>query len=623
MDNPFKKRATEYFEGPSSLISVLSPQPLKNFFGENPQPYFDRLVTIVGTPGSGKTSIARLLEFDTVVELLRSDRLKDYKELRKVLQDSCIVDDLYPKLVVCRIPTTSDLRNIWELPYSTPVQKKLLFSLIQVRAVLGWLRKFENVGIDLSEVKINTRSDFEIPSKIIHTDDTTKFRDYARNVEEKIFKIITALVPPNEAELVGFNTTYEAFLYIDSISIPPILNATLGETTLRPLFILDDAHELHPKQYIAVEEWLKSREIKVARWLMTRVDAITPETLRSALQENDISWHGSTKDRDWIIKMMQAHDRKKAFATIAKDIAKRYINQMPTLQGISLSECLDSPPPVLGKAQLKELIKSIEQAKSSSGFSDKHLEEIESWIPKAASYDEQLALFRIMIHRELKRTPQGSLFPIELEASEETYEPRKITSQLKLGANFHLYHDFDKPIFYSFDKLVDASGENIEQFIYLAGALVELIEAKVIRGKSAKIDAKTQDNTLTKAARNAIEAWNFPFSTEVRLLVNFIAMRCLAKTMEPNAPFDDGANAFGIPQSEMDKISKTHEQFTQVLHYALAYNAITFTENYSCKGKKWCLFELGSFPKIANGLTFGRGGFCEGTIDQLVKSTEK
>lgn len=171
--------------------------------------------------------------------------------------------------------------------------------------------------------------------------------------------------------------------------------------------------------------------------------------------------------------------------------------------------------------------------------------------------------------------------------------------------------------------MADASGENIEQFIHLAGVLVDQIETKVIRGKDPKLDARTQHTALVSTAKEAIDSWNFPYSTEVRRLIKFIAAKCYERTMAINAPLDDGANAFGIPQHEMDRFQKDGGRLVAVLHNALAYNAITLTEGYECKKKIWCLFQLGGLPILANGLTFSRGGFCEGSLGQLISSIEE
>jgi hypothetical protein len=630
MDNPFKKRATEYFEDPASLILVLSPEPLRRFFEGNASAYFDRLVTVVGTPGSGKTSIARLVEFDTVIALLRSLHSKDHKDLAQTLGECEMLADSRPKILACRLPTTSDVRNIWELPYSVKIRHGLLRSLIQARAVLGWLRKLEGVGVDLARIRIIAREQSEVQAGLIRTADPLAFRAHARAVEEKVFKIITALVPPSENELAtsGLETTYEAFQIIESFLVPEISGIQGGELTLRPLCIVDDAHELHPDQYSEVDLWLKNREIKVARWLMTRVDAVSPEALRKALQTPDSGQFGSTKDRDWILKLMQrgsASSEKRAYRATVKDIARRYIDQMPVLRrrGVQLDNCLAAAQPELTASQLKDLEKSVLIAAKTSGFSHERLDQIRSWIPPTASADEKLALTRILIHREMRRTPQAELFATEAPTPEALPEPRNVGSQLVNGASLQLFHEFGKPYYYSFERLADASGENIEQFIHLAGVLVDQIETRVVRGRDPNLDAKAQNSILVETAKGTIRSWNFPHSSEVRRLIAFIVERCLQRTLAPNAPLDDGANAFGIPQSDMERFQREGGKLVPVLHYALAYNAITLHESYECKRKTWCLFQLGGLPILANGLTFSKGGFCEGTLSELIESVTK
>lgn len=179
-------------------------------------------------------------------------------------------------------------------------------------------------------------------------------------------------------------------------------------------------------------------------------------------------------------------------------------------------------------------------------------------------------------------------------------------------------HEYDRPFFYTFDRLADASSDNIEQFINLAGALVDGLETKLLRGKPAKLDAKEQHQLLTECAAKTIKEWDFPNSEAVKKLVTFIASKCISRTLEPNAPLDDGANAFGIPQQEMNELQTKEPAFANALHFALAYNALTLIEHYECKNKTWCIFELGGLPSIVHRLTLNRGGFCEGQLSDLL-----
>ncbi|GJH22671.1 ATP-binding protein [Caballeronia novacaledonica] len=628
MDNPFKKRATEYFDAPGALLSILSPEPLRRFFESNAASYFDRLAIIVGTPGSGKTTIARLIEFDTVVSLLRSLPSTDHKDVTRALTESLVIDDLRPRVLAFRLATTPDMRDIWELPYSAKVRSALLRSLIQARAVLGWLRKAEGVGVDLAKIRVVAREQFEVQSRLIHTDDTIAFRNYARSVEERIFRIVTALVAPSEDQLleVGPQSAYEPFSIIEAIRLPSVAGVEGGEITLKPLCIVDDAHELHPDQFADVEQWLRGRELKVARWLVTRVDAINPDVFRHALasesEEHTTVAAGSKLDRDWILKLMQKGPaERRAFKTTVRDISKRYIEQMPSLRrhSIRLEDCLSGKEAPLSSTDSKHLARNVRAVIEESGFGSTRIDTIRSWIPPELSEDTRQALLRILINRESRRTPQTELFAAEADEQEEV-TPRTVNAALISGANLRLFHDYGKPYYFGFDRLVDASGENIEQFIQLAGSLVDNVETKILRGREPKLDAKIQNDVLIQQATASIERWNFPHSDAVRRLIAFISTRCKERTLEANAPLDDGANAFGIPQSEMDRFQKEGGRLIQVLHYALAYNAISLTENYECKRKTWCLFQLGGLPILKGGLTFGRGGFCEGHLSDLIAS---
>src|SRR5258706_9963680 len=132
MDSPFKKRASEFIDDPVALLSLVSPQPVRLFFEGDAENYFDRLVIVVGTPGSGKTTIARLLELDTLTALQRSHN-KEYRELRALLHECHILDEGEPRYLSYRLPSGSNLRDLWELPYSEAVRGALLRSLIQAK----------------------------------------------------------------------------------------------------------------------------------------------------------------------------------------------------------------------------------------------------------------------------------------------------------------------------------------------------------------------------------------------------------------------------------------------------------------------------------------------------------
>lgn len=635
MDNPFKKRATEYIADAQGLLTLISPEPLRLFFDKDASDQFDRLVVVVGTPGSGKTTLARLFEFDTLVTLSKSDYNRDFFQLSSVLHEKGMLVDRVPAFLGLRFAAGSSLRDVWELPYSESVLHSLLRSFIQARTALGWIRKIERSEIDLSKVKLIPREDAESQAKLLRLDDVGAFRDHARAVEEEIFKIITALVPPREEDLTSqpLSARYDLFDALQEIRLPNIPGIAEQEVTIKPMLILDDAHELHASQFADVDQWLRARDIKIARLVMTRVDAIGHNEFRKALADEMMPARpGTTPQRDRLIKPMQRESTRVKFRPVARDVSKRYFSQMPLFvrKGIeNLDKCLSEEAPSLTAAQLRDLNAQVAALEKQVNLTASNLRALKATVPEKLKLDISAAIYRILLHREIRNHAQGDMFGVEEDFDQEPgiqeEEPPEVkksarVTRLVQGAEIQLLHEFERPFYFGFDRVADCSTANIEQFIGLAGALVEQVESKIIRGREPILDPREQQKVLLARAKDAIACWDFPRSDFVSRLVGFIATKCVARTKEPNAPLTQGANAFGIPQSDMDRIADAGGDLVSVLHYALAYNALSIHENYECKKRKWCLFELGGLPIIANGLPLNKGGFVEGRLSDLVEA---
>lgn len=629
MDNPFKKRRTELITDRRTLLSLVSPVPVEEFFRNDKSELIDKLAMVVGTPGCGKTTIAQVVEFESLFSLCQSGGAPINKDLVDVLIINGLIKDGLPAVLGHRLAMTTNFRDIWELPYSEATRTALLRAFVQSKAVLGWLSQLEAMAISIGEVEVVMGANAESVISVTGAEDPRTFRRYARDIELAIFRVVTALVPPDENEMAKdfLNTSYDVFEVLRGFRVSKWPGAPdSAAVLLRPMMIVDDAHELHPTQFLHLRDWLKSKAMGVSRWLMCRPDVVSPEDYRDALAkdaatEEDMT-PGSTRGRDYLIKLMQLGPTKeRRFKPIALDIANRYIAGIPEFarRGLrDLRPMLNSAEAaVLPEGQTKQLQGQIDKLAKDSHFAKSLVDTLQARVPASARPDESLAALRILMHRERNRSPQIGLLPEDTEIEVPVTDERKAASSLLEGARIQLLHQFDRPYYFGLDKLVAASNANIEQFIRLAGALVDEVLARVIRDRTPELAPKAQHVALVSQATQAMNDWDFPYNAIVRELVKNIATRCVERTLRPNAPLDDGANAIGIPQDEMDKVLQRYERLARVLHFAFAYKALVFVPQYHCKGKVWCLLELGALPNMAYRLTLHRGGFIEETLSGL------
>jgi hypothetical protein len=637
--NPFEKRATEFIPDDVAFLPYVTPEPLVSYLQRYAQQdvLFDRLVVLIGTPGSGKTTLARLFLLPTLTTLLRTPQLPSQASLMDALREcNAIQTDNTPAPAVagCRIPLESNYRDCWELPYPEDVRQNLFCSLLQARTVLAWLRGMDEAGYPLEDVKLIPRADAGAALDAIGGESLERMRELAREIERDVYRVTAGLLPPPLENLpAGARAAYHPFDVIEAFEIP------FGGQRLRvkPLVICDDAHFLHPMQLDGVIKWFARREVRVARWMLTRIDALRPhEVLRpeGGLAESE---PGFNRGREMVRIWMQSstEDRRAnrvAFRRIAKDMSARYLQQMPIFVRHnlkSLEELLETTPPPLAPGKLKQLQDSLtsgprrhvgaDQRREIEGLVDTYLgSERRRRASGDATPDLRAMMIRVLLERYLKRVPQSSLFDDAIDVRPSV--PLKVDADVRNAAEMHLYHEFGRPYFYGFETLCDAASENAERFLRLAGRLVAQLETQIIRRASVTLSPDLQDELLKERATRMIDEEDLPERSRVLNVCESIAAQCLVVTHEPNAPLAQGPNAWGILQTEFDTITTEHPELARVLQSGLAYNMFTLVRDYGTKGQIWCLVELSGTWSLKWGLSLGRGGFLERRVEDLLKT---
>lgn len=640
MPNPFEKRATEYLHDAAAFLSVVTPEPLDAFFKKPAKDgsLFDRLCMVIGTPGSGKTTIATLLKFDTVHTLMNSPNHTEYQVLRSALSTCKIIAGNDIKVLACRIPMESEYRDFWELPYREETKSGLLKSFLQARAVILWLNGIRSAKIyDMKDIIIKYKDEAQVAKEGIGGETGEGILKKAIEIEKSIYEISAALVPPSEDSFSHLlKIPYQPFDAISRFIIREHDSEKLLE--LRPLIMLDDIHSLHSKQFFNIRNWLARREMHISRWLLMRLDAQTPEEVLiegvsgstgidngsniKFSREITFIWLQSSEDR--------ATNRRK-FREMAKSMADKYLRLMPVFQKTGLSNfqnLLNSKPTPLIKSKHEKLKHKVNSIQKRYSISSKIKQDLESKIAKYYSSkqdtsddeDVKLAMLLILLNRYVKRVPQNSLF--EMDENIMPNKPLKVDSSVADGARIYLLHEFNRPYYYGIDALCDASAENAEQFLQLASALVSASEIRIIRNSASELKSDYQHKLLTEKAEQIVREWSFPKHNEVKKLCNYIAKECIAKSLEPNASLGGGANAFGIPDDEFELIPEKEPELAHIIKYGVAYCALSIKRRYHVKHKRWTLIELSGPFILSKGLTFTRGGFLEKEIKDLKRALE-
>ena len=607
-DNPFLRRVTERLRDDEAFLEIVSPEPLSTFLGEHGRSgaLYDVLAVIAGTPGSGKTTLARLFHFPTVVTLLRNASFASRRHLLAALSYCGAIRDEIPQLITARLPMESDYRDTWEFPYPEDLRLSLLTALIQARAVLDWIRNLRAAGIEEDEIEFVPREDAHAALETIGGTGGRAVAERARNVELALYSIAGALVPPRLGDLPPAATgAYRPIDVIELVRARIDIGGVPRVLSLRPLLVLDDAHALHPNQFTGVKRWLARRELRIARWMLTRLDILTPPEVLKPTDQPGVEGPlpGLMGRRDFLAISLQSGIRERrgnraAFRQMARDMAGRYLRRMPVFahKGLQhLEDFLITDEPTLPAGKLADVQKWTEIAQERLNIAptrrDKLLEEIDRYAESARSVgltaELRFAMLRILMHRYANRVPQKGLFGAG--GDPEPSRPISASKSVFDGARIQLLHLVDRPYYFGIDDLADASSENAEQFLQLAFQLVDTAETQLTRGRPASLDPRAQHVQMRDRARDLLQQWSFPHHQRVRQLAAWIADRCKEISLRPNAPLDAGANAYGIRSEEFDRIPIDHPALARVLQFGISYNAITLVPNYECKQENWTL----------------------------------
>jgi len=361
-----------------------------------------------------------------------------------------------------------------------------------------------------------------------------------------------------------------------------------------------------------------------------RMDALSPRAVFRSRGEEPLP--GLKQERDYIDIFMQTDsDRdadRKRFRRMASAMADRYLPFVRPLRERNFTEfatLLSSSVPALTDTRREELRAEIDKDQRALGIATERRAQIETLVAAyakgAKSYDVeadvQLAMVRVLMHRYVNRIGRPSLFGAE--ANPDPKKPLKADSDVAEAARLYLHDKFGRAFHYGLATLCDASNENAEVFLQLAGALVERMETRAVRNQDPALTPAQQQSALEEKGRMIVDQWSFPYSRSVRALIDVMAEECRKMSLTDHARLGAGANAVGIPESDMEVLLASGTQLAEALKYGIAYGALVAVRAYGQGSKDWCLLELPGVVCMRSGLTLRRGGFLEWKVERLAE----
>ena len=359
-----------------------------------------------------------------------------------------------------------------------------------------------------------------------------------------------------------------------------------------------------------------------------RMDTLSPGAVFRS--PDRVASHNLKSGRDFIDVLMQrSSDRgqeRRQFRRMAIDMADRYLAEVQSLKrrnATRIEPLLPTMPITLKGAKLDKLAQSVDKTQRDLKISDsirsEILHQVRQYLSSTSSPDSStdisLAINRILLHRYINRIDRTLQLFDDFDV--EPNVPLKADAQVADAARLHLHAEFNRPFFFGLDDLCDASNENAEVFLQLAGALVAVMETQVIRNRQPTLPADLQERLLVNKAHEIMNSWSFPYVRQVRTMISQIGQECLQMSLTPNARLGSGCNAIGIPEDEMSRLLKGNDEIARILKFAMAYGAISAQRNYGQGGKLWFLIELSGIACLVHGLTFKRGGFLEKRVGYL------
>lgn len=586
-----------------------------------------KLLVIRGSPGSGKSSLLRLFEIDTLLAVHARRLLLGDQDLAEKLEELGVLAEDGPRVVGIYIQCDSSLRDVSYID-NQDSSKGLFNALLDARIVGAFLR-----GVKLLQsagcLAFSGAMDLEglppeetPPNMFAQTRSLNEIEDICLSIEREFSVMLNSfpgdpLLPNIQPHSRMYAPTY--------ITRQLKSNTVLGK--LMPIIMLDDVQELYPDQRKHLNaEFL--RRTGVSRWLAVRTHVYGLEQL--------ISLEGANEGREYReIKLDEIFSRHPSvFSKFSANVVQRRLQASEYLDQTSVSdfrELLDSNnEDTLSVDRATKALESMLKQASGLRAGRSVIDAIEKALGSAK--DETPALrdltelerLLILAQRQSNRM-QLSLFPddeVPIHSDSKTAEAARLFAAKRTQS----------PYYSGFTSLTEAASFNVEQLLWQTSRFADRMVHRAELDRNLSLSAKEQEDMLRECADEYFDGIETRYRRGpfIRQLVDNLGRFCEEVTYRSNAPIAPGVSGFGLTKTDILKGVMTDSgntksvMFREVLTNAVAGNVLSVrTVRQGQPGVEKIVFYLNRLLCLKYRLPLNYGGWQPISDRLLVEMMER
>lgn len=613
--NAFKIRAADApIIETSQFLQLYCPSLLDQL--EHDDLFVPKLIVIRGSPGSGKSSLLRLFEADTLAAIhLRRQQNRD-EDLVQRLEHLGILSDSGPNILGIYIHCDSSLSDIAHVSSNAG---QLLNALLDIRIVHSFVKAIHQLEQNkclpaTDNWVLSPLESGEMPPAIFSTSyKIDELQEQCLSRERDFSKLLNSFpddpLPPS---IQPHSRLYSLDYLAQQIHQIPDLSHII------PVVMLDDVQDLYQEQRQHIKDEFIRRSA-IPRWLAVRSQVFGLEDL--------VSTDEATEGREYRnIPLDEIFQQKPGvFPKFAANVILRRLQGTEALQQLPLADFKNllmppdkTVPPDTATKLLTEIHTRLDKLAHLYRGNDIPI----SNTAEVTKQDlQKMEEFLIVAERKARRV-QRTLFP-ELDSIEP---PDDKTEQ---AAELFLAKRTGWPYYYGFDKLVQVANSNVDQLLSTFAAVVDRMIYRAELDRDKAINGKDQEAILSRSSEDYYKVLEQkPRGGAIRQFIDNLGQFCSYVTYKPNAPIAPGVNGFGLTRNQLKRAVSSDDLeamiFREVLTNAVAGNVLSVrVTKQGQKGEEKIVFYLNRILCVKFKLPLSFGGWQPVTTPSLIKMMQE